>query len=166
MTLYSLRCPANRNLQRFVAAIVLLARMPACGFGNRGLCPQITAIGLASNQVHPGEAVMASYEFVNVGTAPAGGECTVFVHVRPALPGDPDVKPAAGDDFHPLTPTFLWSARRGRPPTGPGDQDPQGLPARTLSHTDRHLRFRQRAAVRIGQPRPGGLGTTLPGGGV
>jgi hypothetical protein len=70
--------------------------------------PQLTAFALSCNQVHPGEVLSASYEFVNIGTTPARGECTVFVHIRPAAPGDPDVPPAAGGDFRPVTPTFIW----------------------------------------------------------
>lgn len=70
--------------------------------------PQLTAFELSSNQVRPGEAISASYEFVNRGTAPTGGECTVFVHVRRATPNDVDLPPGAGADFRPTTPTFLW----------------------------------------------------------
>jgi hypothetical protein len=70
--------------------------------------PQLTAFELASDQVHPGETLVGSYEFVNVGTAPASGEYAMFVHVRPAAPGDPDGKPAVGQDLSPATPTFAW----------------------------------------------------------
>ncbi len=83
---------------------------------NRGAAaeqflPQLTAFELSSDQVHPGEVLNARYEFVNLGTVPADSEEIVFVHVRPALPGDPDVGPATGADFRPLTPTFAWLPR-------------------------------------------------------
>ncbi len=85
---------------------------PIIGYGRSGAAedflPQLTALNLPSDQVHPGDVVNARYEFVNLGTAPADGEYMVFVHVRPAITGDPDVGPAAGADFRPLTPTFAW----------------------------------------------------------
>jgi len=70
--------------------------------------PQLTAFGLSSDQVHPGDTLLSSYEFVNRGTTPCDGDATVFVHVRSAAPGDPDIKPATGADFHPTTPAFAW----------------------------------------------------------
>jgi len=90
-------------------AVAMIALMTAgYAVAAENFVPQLTAFELSSDQVHPGEVLMASYEFVNTGTAPASGECHVFVHVRPAAPGDPDVPPAAGDDFLPVTPTFVW----------------------------------------------------------
>jgi hypothetical protein len=76
--------------------------------GAENFLPQLTAFELASDQVHPGDVLASSYEFVNTGTTPASGDDVVFVHVRPAAPGDPDAKPATGADFHPVTPTFAW----------------------------------------------------------
>jgi hypothetical protein len=70
--------------------------------------PLLAAFELSSDQVRPGGTLDASYEFVNTGTTPASGEHVLFVHIRPAAPGDPDIKPATGADFHPLTPTFAW----------------------------------------------------------
>jgi hypothetical protein len=92
-----------------VATTALL--MAAHVVAAENFVPQLTAFELSSDQVHPGEMLLASYEFVNTGTTPASGECHVFVHVRPAAPGDPDVPPAAGDDFLPATPTFVWRPR-------------------------------------------------------
>jgi hypothetical protein len=87
-----------------VSAIVWCGRSSAA----EEFLPQLTAFDLPSDQVHPGDALNARYEFVNLGTAPADGEYTVFVHIRPALVGDPDVGPATGADFQPLTPAFAW----------------------------------------------------------
>jgi hypothetical protein len=70
--------------------------------------PQLTALELSCDQVHPGEILLASYEFVNVGRAPAGGEFNVFVHIRPAVQNNVDEKPGTGGDFRPTTPTFAW----------------------------------------------------------
>lgn len=73
-----------------------------------GFLPRLNAVKLSAVQVRPGDTIHAAYEFVNLGTAPAAEELTVFVHVRPAAPGDPDVKPATGADFRPDWPTFAW----------------------------------------------------------
>lgn len=73
--------------------------------------PRLNAVKLSALQVRQGDTINAAYEFVNLGTAPAAEELTVFVHVRPAAPGDPDVKPATGADFRPTIPTFAWQPR-------------------------------------------------------
>jgi len=73
-----------------------------------GFRPRLNAVRLSSERVRQGDTISASYEFASLGSAPADEELTVFVHVRPAAPGDPDAKPAAGADFLPLTPTFAW----------------------------------------------------------
>jgi hypothetical protein len=86
-----------------VAAVLATGRAEAEEF-----VPQLTAFELAADQVHPGDAIVASFEFVNTGTAPASGEATVFAHVRRAAPGEPDVPPSTGGDFQPITPTFVW----------------------------------------------------------
>ena len=70
--------------------------------------PQLAAVRLSADQVHPGDTLISSYEWVNVGKAPAEEEYTVLIHVRPAKPGDPDISPATGGDFRPSTPTFAW----------------------------------------------------------
>lgn len=95
----------SRVVWTWCFAVAMVAAGPAMA---EEFVPQITAMELSSDQVHPGEGLVASFEFVNAGTKPARGECTVFVHVRPATPGDPDVPPRAGDDFQPMTPTFVW----------------------------------------------------------
>ena len=105
----------SRFLSIRCLAIMCVAAAPLifCGHGRsaEGFLPQLTALDLAADQLHPGETLDARYEFVNLGTSPADGEHVVFVHLRPALDGDPDVGPATGADFRPLTPTFAWLPR-------------------------------------------------------
>jgi hypothetical protein len=81
------------------------------GAETRGFSPRLAAVRLSADSVHPGGTLRASYEWVNLGTAPAEEEYTVLVHVRPAVPGDPDISPATGGDFRPSTPTFAWLPR-------------------------------------------------------
>lgn len=70
--------------------------------------PQLASFRLSSNQAHPGDVLDATFEFTNAGTEAAETDCTVFVHLRPAGPGDPDTTPATGADFRPLTSTVAW----------------------------------------------------------
>lgn len=102
----------NDFTRRFLwLAIVVLPVTARQARGAEQFMPQLTAFELSSDQVHAGGTLVGSYEFTNIGKAPPSAECTVFVHIRPALPGDPDVKPAAGADFRPATPTFVWLPR-------------------------------------------------------
>ena len=88
-------------------AALLPVWLDAASIGDEFL-PRLTAVTLSSDQVHPGDTLYSRFEFVNDGTAPSDADYTVFVHVRPAIAGDPDVQPGTGADFRPLTPTFVW----------------------------------------------------------
>ena len=74
----------------------------------QGFLPQLVSFELSSDQVTPGSALSASFEFANRGDAPAATEYTVFVHIRNAAGPGLDAAPAAGADFWPATPTFVW----------------------------------------------------------
>ena len=112
------------------AALALLLLAPSATLhAADGFLPRLNAVKLSAVQVRPGDTIHAAYEFVNLGTAPAAEELTVFVHVRPAAPGDPDVKPATGADFRPALPTFAWEPgtvveERDRPIRIPKDFPP------------------------------------------
>ena len=98
------------TIRRLILWLVFVSPIAWCGQSSaaEGFLPQLAAFDLPSDQVCPGDVLNARYEFVNLGTAPADGEYMVFVHIRPALAGDPDVGPATGADFRPLTPAFAW----------------------------------------------------------
>lgn len=98
----------RQNSIRSLAFVLLLLIHPATLRAAEGFRPRLNAVKLSALQVRPGDTINATYEFVNLGTAPAEEDLTVFVHVRPAAPGDPDVKPATGADFRPTIPTFAW----------------------------------------------------------
>ncbi len=76
--------------------------------GAEEFLPELTAFKVSSAQVRPGESISINYEFCNAGKAAAAVEYGIFVHVRPAAPGDPDVMPGCSGDFFPLVPTFAW----------------------------------------------------------
>ncbi len=76
--------------------------------GAEDFLPELTAFKVSSAQVRPGESLSINYEFCNAGKAAAAVEYGIFVHVRPAAPGDPDVMPGCSGDFFPLVPTFAW----------------------------------------------------------
>lgn len=80
--------------------------------GSRALAedfrPEVCLFRLSSDRVAAGGSLTMSFEFVNRG-GPTGAEDTVFVHIRPASAGFADVPPAAGADFRPTAPTYLWA---------------------------------------------------------
>jgi hypothetical protein len=97
----------NRNNLILILWLALVVALHAA----EDFLPRLNAVKFSSLQVRQGDTINVAYEFVNLGTSPAEEELTVFVHVRPAAPGDPDVKPAAGADFRPANPTFAWQPR-------------------------------------------------------
>ncbi len=103
-----MRCDTVARRLMLSLGLVFALADAAHGAEEEGFLPQLAAVRLSADQIHPGGTLTGSYEWVNVGTAPAKEEYRVLVHVRSAAAGDPDSSPGTGGDFRPSTPTFAW----------------------------------------------------------